>query len=256
MPSDDPEKPAPSGPRLHLNATLAAGVELDLDRDASNYLFAVMRLGAGEACRVFNGRDGEWRAEVALANKRGGRLAIAERLRPPAPPPDLWLLFAPIKKARTDFIVEKAAELGCRRILPITTRRTQSDRVNVDRLQAHAIEAAEQCDLVFAPEVAEPERLETALAAWDPRRALYFCDESREARPLSAAAKGKRAPAAILVGPEGGFAPDERRLLAGMLFVTPVALGPRILRADTAAAAALAIWQDVCGDWRPEPAET
>lgn len=249
-----PEVPMPDmttpGPRLYLDAPLAPGAEIALGRDASTYLFAVMRLGEGALCRVFNGRDGEWRAEVAQANKRGGRLRTLEQLRLPAAPPDLWLLFAPIKKARTDFIVEKAAELGCRRILPVTTARTQSERVNVERLQAHAIEAAEQCELVFAPEVAEPARLDAVLADWEPGRRLLFCDERREAPALSEAARSAPAPAAILVGPEGGFTEEEAALLRRQSFVASASLGPRILRADTAAAAALAIWQDVCGDWR------
>ena len=242
-----------TGPRLFLDNPLSNGATIELSREASNYLFAVMRLQEGEACRVFNGRDGEWRAEALTANKRSGRLAILEQLKPPAPPPDLWLLFAPIKKARTDFIVEKATELGCRKILPVATRRTQSERVNIERLQAHAVEAAEQCELVFTPEVAPATRLEDVLSGWDAERALFFCDEARNARPLSIAARDVSSDkAAILIGPEGGFAPEERERLSALEFVTPVSLGPRILRADTAAAAAIAIWQDACGDWDGE----
>ncbi|MCI4664536.1 MAG: 16S rRNA (uracil(1498)-N(3))-methyltransferase [Neomegalonema sp.] len=242
---------APEGPRLYLNEPLASGAEIGLGRDASNYLIAVMRLGEGAVCTVFNGEDGEWRAQIATAHKRAAQLRILEQRRPAAPPPDLWLLFAPIKKARTDFIVEKATELGCRRILPITTRRTQSERVNLERLQAHAIEAAEQCELVFAPDVAPPQRLDDALASWDPARRLFFCDEARDARPMSEAVGAQpHESAAILIGPEGGFTPEEREKLLRQPFVTPATLGPRILRADTAAAAAVSIWQDVQGDWR------
>ena len=242
---------APGGPRLFLDAPLAAGAEIELGRDASNYLVAVMRLGVGAQVKAFNGRDGEWRAEIAHAHKRAARLRALALLRPPAPPPDLWLLFAPIKKARTDFIVEKATELGCRRILPVTTRRTQSERVNIERLQAHAVEAAEQCELVFVPEVAPPARLDDVLAGWDAERRLFFCDEAGDAKPLAEAARAaEHAAGAVLIGPEGGFAPEERERLRALEFVTPATLGPRILRADTAAAAAITLWQDARGDWR------
>ena len=233
--------------RLYLDVTLKSGAEIDLSRDHANYLFNVMRLGVGAPLLVFNGEDGEWRAEVVSAGKRGGVITLLERLRPPEIPPDLWLVFAPIKKARTDFIAEKACEMGCRRLAPVFTRFTNAERVNTDRLRAHAVEAAEQCGMVFVPEVSEPTTLERLLEGWDPGRRLIFCDETRNAAPLASIAP--EPPAAILVGPEGGFSADETAKLRALDFVTPAALGPRVLRADTAAVAALAIWQARRGDW-------
>lgn len=234
--------------RLHLDASLTAGATVELGREQANYLFNVMRLGAGDQVLAFNGSSGEWRAEVASAGKRAGALQLLEQTRPPEEPPDLWLLFAPIKKARTDFIAEKACEMGCRRLVPVFTRFTNSERVKTERLRAHAVEAAEQCGMVFVPDVSEPVTLAALLDGWDASRRLIFCDESREARPLAEIVPP--GPAAILIGPEGGFAPEETARLRGLDFVTPVSLGPRVLRADTAAVAALAIWQSVQGDWR------
>ncbi|MGD1870477.1 MAG: 16S rRNA (uracil(1498)-N(3))-methyltransferase [Neomegalonema sp.] len=233
--------------RLYLDVKLKSGAEIGLSRDRANYLFNVMRLGVGAPLLVFNGEDGEWRAEVVSAGKRAGVSTLLEQRRPPEIPPDLWLVFAPIKKARTDFIAEKACEMGCRRLAPVFTRFTNSERVNTDRLRAHAVEAAEQCGMVFVPEVSEPTTLERLLEGWDTRRRLIFCDETRNAAPLAASAP--EPPAAILVGPEGGFAADETAKLRALDFVTPAALGPRVLRADTAAVAALAIWQARRGDW-------
>ena len=233
--------------RLYLNADLSEAGEAALERDQANYLFNVMRLGAGDRVLVFNGRDGEWLAEVAATGKRTGILRLISHVRPPDQPMDLWLLFAPLKKARTDFIAEKACELGCQRMRPVFTRFTNSERVNVERLHAHAVEAAEQCGFVFVPEVDAPLNLGDLLDEWDPKRRLYFCDETRDARMLTeAAAPG---PAAILIGPEGGFHPEEAARLRSLSYVTPVALGPRVLRADTAAVAALTLWQAMVGDW-------
>ncbi|MEL6979986.1 MAG: 16S rRNA (uracil(1498)-N(3))-methyltransferase [Pseudomonadota bacterium] len=234
--------------RLHLDATLGDGARIEPPKEAAHYIATVMRAGQGDRFLVFNGRDGEWLAEIESASKRAVTLRLLHRTRPPAPPPDLWLLFAPIKKARTDFIVEKACELGCRRILPVITERTQSDRVNIERLQAHVIEAAEQCELVFAPEVAAPQTLKAALGAWPAKRALHFCDETRGAPPFATIAASP--PAAILIGPEGGFSPAEAAWLRGLPFIRPASLGPRVLRADTAAAAAITLWQDAVGDFR------
>ena len=237
--------------RLYVASPLAAGASVALDRDQARYLFSVMRLGPGDEVLLFNGADGEWRARVAEAGKKGGALEVAEQTRPQTLPPDLWLMFAPIKKARTDFIAEKAAEMGVRRILPVFTRFTNSERVNADRLAAHCIEAAEQCGLVSVPEVSGPQSLEAALADWPADRRLMFCDETaahgEAAAALSAAGGDKWA---ILIGPEGGFAPEEVARLRGLDVATPVSLGPRILRADTAAVAALTIWQATLGDWR------
>lgn len=233
--------------RLHLGVALREGGEIELPRDASHYLSTVMRVGKGETFYVFNGEDGEWLAELCEPHKRAARLRLAVQTRPSCPPPDLWLLFAPIKKARTDFIVEKACELGCRRVLPVITARTRSETVRVDRLQAHAIEAAEQCGLVFVPEVAEPAPLARVLEEWPPERALHFCDEERMARPLGDVAAPP--PAAILIGPEGGFSEQEAAQLRARPFLVSASLGPRLLRADTAAAAAIALWQTAQGDW-------
>ncbi|MBX2854232.1 MAG: 16S rRNA (uracil(1498)-N(3))-methyltransferase [Rhodobacteraceae bacterium] len=234
--------------RLYLEASLSEGGEAALERDPANYLFNVMRLDVGDRLLAFNGRDGEWLAEVAAAGKRVGTLRLLERIRPPDLPLDLWLLFAPLKKARTDFIAEKACELGCRRVRPVFTRFTNSERVNVERLRAHAVEAAEQCGFVFVPEVDPPMNLDAVLDGWKPARRLYFCDETREARLLTEVASPGSA--AILIGPEGGFSPEEAARLRSLDFVTPVALGPRVLRADTAAVAALTLWQATVGDWR------
>jgi 16S rRNA (uracil1498-N3)-methyltransferase len=235
--------------RLFVEAPLGAGAEIALDREQAHYLFSVMRLGVGAALRVFNGRDGEWRAEVASAGRQG-RLVADEATAPQRVPPDLWLLFAPVKKARTDFIVEKATELGAASLRPVFTRNTNAERVRPERLRRIAIEAAEQCGECFVPEIAEGERLERVLEAWPEGRRLMFCDESREARP-AAAALGAAGPGpwAVLIGPEGGFAPEEAARLRALPFVVPVALGPRVLRADTAAVAALTLWQSTVGDW-------
>ncbi len=239
----------PSVVRLFLDQPLAEGQGVSLAPEQAHYLFAVMRLGPGARLRVFNGRDGEWEAEVAEGAKRGGRLVAVARTRPQEMPPDLWLLFAPIKKARTDFIVEKAAEMGCRRILPVQTDHTQAERLRADRLRAHAVEAAEQCGGVFVPEVAELARLPDVLAVWDAGRTLWFCDETL-AGGVGPAPERAEGPGAVLIGPEGGFSDGERARLRALPWARPVRLGPRILRADTAAVAALALWQATCGDWR------
>jgi 16S rRNA (uracil1498-N3)-methyltransferase len=232
--------------RLYVDQPLGEGQPVPLTREQAHYLFAVMRLGAGDEVLLFDGRSGEWRAEVMEAGKKGV-LACRAQTRDFVAPPDLWLLFAPIKKARTDFIVEKAVELGVARIQPVQTDYTNSERVRQDRLQAHAVEAAEQCGAVFVPEVAELERLDRLLAGWSGRR-LFFCDESATGPALEGfSACG---PAAVLIGPEGGFSEAERTRLRALPFVTPVSLGPRILRADTAAVAALTLWQAAQGDWR------
>jgi 16S rRNA (uracil1498-N3)-methyltransferase len=237
--------------RLFVTADLGPGAEVPLDAAQAHYLFNVMRLGTGARVAVFNGRDGEWLAEIADAGRRGGLLRAHERSQPQRTPPDLWLLFAPIKKARTDFIVEKATELGAARIQPVFTRLTNAERLRPDRLRAHAIEAAEQCGETWVPEIAEPVRLEALLEAWDPARRLMFCDETRESVPVrQALAAAARGPWAVLIGPEGGFSPEEMVRLRCLSFVTAVTLGPRVLRADTAAVAALALWQATLGDWR------
>lgn len=235
--------------RLHVDHPLGEGQTVPLTRDQAHYLSGVMRLGPGDAVLLFNGTDGEWRASVADVGKRGGLMTCVEKTAALRMPPDLWLLFAPIKKARTDFIVEKAAELGARRIVPVQTAYTNAERVRRDRLQAHAVEAAEQCGGTFVPEVAELARLDALLSDWPAERRLLFCDEAAAGEAQTDLAGLPRGPWAVLIGPEGGFSPEERARLRGLDFATRIALGPRILRADTAAVAALTLWQSALGDW-------
>lgn len=234
--------------RLYVDQPLGAGQAVRLSSDQAHYLVGVMRLAAGAVILLFNGRDGEWRATLAEAGKRGAIAVCEVETNPQTLPPDLWLVFAPIKKARTDFIVEKAVELGVRRILPVQTRHTNSERIRQDRLQAHAVEAAEQCRATFVPEVADLVPLDRLLRQWPEDRCLYWCDEAAIGQP--AEITGPAGPAAILIGPEGGFSADEAAKLRGMPNVAPLSLGPRILRADTAALAAITLWQARHGDWR------
>ena len=233
--------------RLFLDEPLSEGQIVPLSRDQSHYLFGVMRLGVGAELRVFDGESGERAAVVEETGKRAGSLRIGTQTAPHLPPADLWLLFAPLKKARTDFIVEKAVELGAARLQPVLTRFTNAERVRVDRLQAHAVEAAEQCGATAVPVVAAPAKLSALLAGWDPTRHLIFCDEGAAGQVLTW--PEVRAPGAVLIGPEGGFSDDERKALTGLPCGHPVALGPRILRAETAAVAALTLWQTRIGDW-------
>lgn len=235
--------------RLFVDHPLTEGQTVPLNKDQSNYLFAVMRLKEGAFVALFNGVDGEYQAEVTAANKRGGTLLCHVQSKPLQMPPDLWLIFAPIKKARTDFIVEKAAEMGAAKILPVSTDFTNSERIRQDRLQAHALEAAEQCGGTYVPEVTELQKLDALLAGWDENRQIMFCDEALvgAAEVLGAASGDKWA---ILIGPEGGFSEAERSKLHALPYAHPVSLGPRILRADTAAVAALTVWQQHLGDWQ------
>lgn len=235
--------------RLFVAADLYALQSVPLEKDQAHYLFNVMRLSIGDKIALFNGRDGEWTAEIVDAGKRRGIVRLVEQAVEQRNAPDLWLLFAPIKKARTDFIVEKAAELGAARICPVQTDFTNAERIRRDRLQAHAIEAAEQCGGTFVPEVTELARLSTLLQDWPKDRTLVFCDEALAGDPAPANWSDIPAPAAILIGPEGGFSENERRLLSSLPFARRVSLGPRILRADTAAIAALSLWQAGSGDW-------
>jgi len=234
--------------RLYVEQALGEGQSLPLTRDQAHYLFGVMRQAVGAHVALFNGRDGEWLAEVTEAGKRGGVLTCVEQTRPLMMPPDLWLLFAPIKKARTDFIVEKAAEMGAARIMPVQTRFTNSERIRQDRLQAHAVEAAEQCGGTFVPEVCELQKLEKLLSDWPEDRRLMFCDEAEAGSALRLGEAGGDK-WAILIGPEGGFSDAERDRLKALPFTQVVSLGPRILRADTAAVAAMTMWQQALGDW-------
>ena len=234
--------------RIYVEHPLGEGQTIPLTQAQAHYLFGVMRQSVGDAVLVFDGRNGEWRAEVAEAGKRGGALRVQEQTAPQRDPSDLWLLFAPIKKARTDFIVEKAAEMGAARIIPVQTDFTNSERIRQDRLQAHAVEATEQCGGTFVPEVGNLHRLDRMLGDWPQDRHLMFCDETLvgTARTPGPAGTGKWA---ILIGPEGGFSEVERARIAALPQVRPVSLGPRILRADTAAVAALTLWQITFGDW-------
>ncbi len=234
--------------RLFVDHPLGPEQTVPLTPEQAHYLSGVMRQGPGDAVLLFNGRDGEWRARVETLGKRRGVLRAEEQTAPLRLPPDLWLLFAPIKKARTDFIVEKAAELGAARIVPVQTEFTNAERVRRDRLQAHAVEAAEQCGGTFVPEVADLHRLDALLADWPATRSLLFCDETL-AGPAGALSGLPAGPWAILIGPEGGFSDVERDRLRALPQAHPVSLGPRILRADTAAVAALTLWQAALGDW-------
>jgi 16S rRNA (uracil1498-N3)-methyltransferase len=236
--------------RLFVEGSLGDGQGIVVSKEQANYLFNVMRLKTGDNVLLFNGQDGEWRAEVVEAGKRAGKLACREQTAGLLLPQDVWLLFAPIKKARTAFIVEKATELGAARIMPVLTRYTNLDRIQFDRLRAYAMEATEQCGGTFVPEVCDLQNLDAVLAEWPEDRQIMFCDESREALPVAQAlAKSKGGSWAIVIGPEGGFSPEEFETLRAMPQVTSVTLGPRILRADTAAVAALTAWQNALGDW-------
>lgn len=236
--------------RLFVPNDLSAGAGVVPTVDQSRYLTSVMRLSIGAELLLFNGRDGEWRATIVEATKRGCLLKAEEQTRPMALGPDLDLIVAMVKRGRVETIVEKAAELGARRVRLTITRRTNVDFVKLGRLDAIAMEAAEQTGRLDVPEVADPEKLDKILDSWDPARRLVFCDEGGDARPAIEALAGTGDPAAILIGPEGGFAPEERERLRGLSFVTPVSLGPRILRADTAAISAMTLWQAAAGDWR------
>lgn len=253
--------------RLFVPQSLAAGGAVQPSDDQSRYLMAVMRLQLGDELLLFNGRDGEWLARLSEAAKRGCRLTAERMTRPQTLGPDLDLAVALVKRARLETIVEKATELGARRIRLVVTRRTQADHTNVSRLTAIATEAAEQTGRLDVPQVLEPVRLDRMLGEWDANRRLMFCDEAGDdpgaawggpggrAEPALEALRdaGGGAPWAVLIGPEGGFAPEERQSLRGLASVTPVTLGPRILRADTAAISALTLWQSALGDWAPGP---
>jgi len=253
-------------PRLFVPDPLTAGSRIALAQPQDHYLRHVLRLGPGDAVLAFNGRDGEWRAAIAANGKRAA-IEAREQTRPQTEANDLHYLFAPLKHERLDYMVQKAVEMGASLLQPVLTRHTQVKRVNRERMHANAIEAAEQCGVLSVPEVAEPVSLGLALAAREPERLLVFCDEDAEVRdpvaalaaarprpsalvPLQGGAPGARPPMAVLIGPEGGFAEEERAALLKLPNVVRLALGPRILRADTAAVAALSLVQAVLGDWR------
>jgi 16S rRNA (uracil1498-N3)-methyltransferase len=237
--------------RLFVETDLRAGVDIACTPLQTNYLRNVLRLRAGDSVLVFDGHNGEWQAHLADAGKRSAVLSISEQVRAQTGGPDIDYLFAPLKRARLDYMVEKATEMGVARLRPVFTRRTTPERVNPERMRAHAIEAAEQCGILRVPEVIEAAALEQVIASWDPARPLIFCDEdSEEACPFTILARIEPGPLAVLIGPEGGFDATERELLSCQAFVTRISLGPRILRADTAAVAALALVNAALGDWR------
>jgi 16S rRNA (uracil1498-N3)-methyltransferase len=237
--------------RLYTKATLGVGCEVTPSGAQVHYLLHVMRAGAGDAVLLFNGRDGEWRARIGTMGKRSLSLVCEAKTKAQAEVPDLWLAFAPIKKVPADYLTQKATELGVRVLQPVMTHRTIARRVNVERMTANAAEAAEQSGRLSVPEVREPVTLEKLLVGWPKERTLVFCDEGGDAEPIARALARPFATTAwgILTGPEGGFDEGERRLIRGQSFVRPVTLGPRIMRADTAALAALSVWQSVRGDW-------
>jgi 16S rRNA (uracil1498-N3)-methyltransferase len=241
-------------PRLFVAAPLAPGALLTLDRPRVHYLRNVLRLKAGDQVLVFNGQDGEWRATLSEPGRRTAALAVHEHTRAQTAPCDLHYLFAPLKHERLDYMVQKAIELGVSRLVPVITRHVQVTRVNLDRMRANAIEAAEQCGILTLAEIAGPLAFEQMVASRDPKRLLVFCDEDAEIKDPVAALSAQRAngarPLAVLIGPEGGFSDDERAALMRSPNVVRLSLGPRILRADTAAVAALALVQGVLGDWR------
>jgi 16S rRNA (uracil1498-N3)-methyltransferase len=242
-----PAWPPKSLPRLYVGTPLGPGALVELDAGQANYLGNVMRLKEGDRFLVFDGNSGEWLAQIAEAGKKRMTLVVIERTRQQEAVPDLWLAFAPVKKGRVDWLVEKAVELGVARLLPVVTQRTIVDKLNLDRMRAHIVEAAEQCGRTALAEIDPPVRLDALLKARDHGRALYFADESGGEPPASAFQPGS---ALILTGPEGGFTPDEAAAIRACPNSTAISLGPRILRAETAALAAVAAWMASAGDWR------
>jgi 16S rRNA (uracil1498-N3)-methyltransferase len=237
-------------PRLFVDQPLAAGLDLTLEGAPANYLGNVLRLAAGAEVKLFDDRTGEWLARIEEAGRKRMRLTVTRHLRPREEAPDLWLLFAPLKRGPVDWLVEKATELGVARLTPVMTRRTVAERINLARLRANTIEAAEQCDRTALPQLAEPAKLQTLLQHWPEERALLFADEAGGVAIGQVTSEG---PAAILIGPEGGFTDEERAMIRALPSARAVALGPRILRAETAAVAAIAIWMATAGDWSRPP---
>ncbi|MBR1125764.1 16S rRNA (uracil(1498)-N(3))-methyltransferase [Bradyrhizobium lablabi] len=241
-------------PRLFVDHPLRGDATVALDRNQSNYLGNVLRLAAGDSVLVFNGRDGEWQAAIS-GRKRADQLTVLSQIRPQDHLPDVAYVFAPLKHARLDYVVQKAVEMGAASLRPVVTRHTQVSRVNTERMRANVIEAAEQCGILSLAEVAEPVALERYLGQRDAQRLLVFCDEAADVADPLAALKGATRSGGIdlLIGPEGGFAEEERASLLKQTNILRLALGPRILRADTAGVAALALVQAVLGDWRAKP---
>ena len=234
--------------RLFVDHTLGEAQSVPLNKDQAHYIFSVMRKSIGETILIFDGNNGEWEASIEEISKKSGVLFCIKQTKPQIMPPDLWLFFSPLKKVRTDFIVEKATELGVAKIIPVQTEHTNADRVKLSRLSAHAIEAAEQCGGTYIPKIEELQKINEVLENFPLDRRLLFCDEKLQASEvnLENLKKGKWA---ILVGPEGGFSEIERNHLKGLKFTFSISLGPRILRADTAAVTAISLWQNYLGDW-------
>lgn len=236
--------------RLYTAQTLTLGAQVELPKEQAHYLSTVLRKAVGDSVRVFNGEQGEFRAAISAASKKGVTLHVEEQLRAPVPMPDVHVLFAPIKRARTEFILEKATELGASQLRPVITARTQFPKLRMDRARAQIIEAAEQTERLDIPQISAPQKLGAILSGWDSSRTLFFADEAGDcpmAQTVFAKASGS---AALLVGPEGGFSDHERAQIRGCDFALPVSLGPRILRADTAALSMLTLWQAAQGDWK------
>lgn len=242
----------PSKPqRLFVKPPLGVKAEVELEPAQVHYLINVLRCKAGDEVLLFNGSDGEWRGRLSVAGKKRASVGVEEQTRPQIEGPDLHYLFAPLKRARLDYMAQKATEMGASVLMPVLTRRTITERVNTSRLLANAVEAAEQCGILRVPEVREPEKLPQLLDSWDAGRLLIFADEQSPSRSPLAALEGKKPRRlAVLIGPEGGFEAEERALLLTKPFVLPISLGPRVMRADTAAVAALALVNAVLGDWR------
>ncbi|PXA99884.1 16S rRNA (uracil(1498)-N(3))-methyltransferase [Nostoc sp. 3335mG] len=243
-----PAWPPQSTPRLFVDQLLEQGMQIRVDGGQAHYLVSVMRMKAGDPVKLFDDRSGEWLATAAQVGKRDLVLDLVERLRERETVPDLWLCAAPIKKGRIDWVAEKACELGVDRLMPVLTRRTVVDRLNLDRLRSHMIEAAEQCGRTALPRLDEPVKLTALLRDWPADRALFFADETG-GLPALEAMRARPGPAAILIGPEGGFDEAEREAIRALPQAVGIALGPRILRAETAAAAALSLWMGAAGDW-------
>ena len=235
-------------PRLHIDEPLSENATFDMEKDQAHYLRGVLRKTEGDNVRVFNGHDGEWRAMLYVTGRRGARLAVKEKLRAPAPVPDITLLFAPVRKHRTAFIIEKATELGVRTLQPVLTSRTQFPKLNIEKARLQAIEAAEQTERLDVPDIRAAKPLLDILSAWG-ETPILFADEAGDAERAADVCAKHPAPITILIGPEGGFTDAERNELRAMENVHPVTLGPRILRADTAAVALLSVWQSTRGDW-------
>ncbi|MHA1189940.1 MAG: 16S rRNA (uracil(1498)-N(3))-methyltransferase [Alphaproteobacteria bacterium] len=237
--------------RLFVDAPLSEGQSLSPDRAQAHYLLHVLRLARGGEILLFNGRDGEWLAKVTETGRKNCILQLDRQTRPQPAPPDLWYLFAPLKQARLDYMVQKATEMGAGRLMPVLTRHTQVRKINPERMRANAIEAAEQCGILSVPEIALLQTLDEVLGNWPADRQLIFCDEAAATgNPSAALEKCTKGPAAVLIGPEGGFSETERAQLTALPYVCALSLGPRILRADTAAVAALALVQSSLGDWK------